>query len=318
MSNLPKNINSKDLDYFTWMDKLYPEPICINEINQGIFVNSSFIEVNKFFLFKSKISILNLKTITTGLIKRKFSIFKDVSVAICVNQWSNNYFHWFTEVIPRIIESKKCNSDVVFVFPFTLNEQYQIPSLGMLNISYVHNNYHWIFFKKAFSSQNTIKNTGHFLLSYFEDFNKYFVSHRSEKNKKIYIKRKANKRRIINENEIIPIFEASGFIIVELENLTFQKQLELFSEANVIASIHGAGLTNMLFLSKPGIVLELSKENENMDKCFFNLSKVCCHDYYYLFCKSDKPEESYHSANIFVHAGKLMSILNEIKKNEKY
>lgn len=76
--------------------------------------------------------------------------------------------------------------------------------------------------------------------------------------RKIYISRSlARYRRIVNESELIPILEDFGFEIFHTEKLSFASQVKLFSEAKVILSSHGAGLTNMLFSSSSALILEL-------------------------------------------------------------
>jgi len=79
--------------------------------------------------------------------------------------------------------------------------------------------------------------------------------------RKIYISRcNAPKRRVINEKELLPVLERYGFEIVRPEELTYQQQVQLFYDTEVVIAPHGAGLTNLLF-SKACKVLELHPAN---------------------------------------------------------
>lgn len=76
--------------------------------------------------------------------------------------------------------------------------------------------------------------------------------------RRIYVSRAdTRKRRLVNEAEIQALFEARGFEVVAPGTLGFENQVRLFAEAEMVAGVHGAGLTNILF-SAPGTkVLEI-------------------------------------------------------------
>lgn len=80
----------------------------------------------------------------------------------------------------------------------------------------------------------------------------------AEPKRRIYVSRgDTPRRRITNEGEILPILESHGFEIVAPGTLSFQEQVALFSEAELIAGPHGAGLTNILFAPINSKVLEI-------------------------------------------------------------
>ena len=76
--------------------------------------------------------------------------------------------------------------------------------------------------------------------------------------KNIYIsRRKANKRRIQNEDEVENVLSKYGFETVVLEDMTVKEQAARFSEAKIVVAQHGAGLTNLLYLPKGSSVIEI-------------------------------------------------------------
>lgn len=95
--------------------------------------------------------------------------------------------------------------------------------------------------------------------------------------KKIYINRKdsvydsKNIRKIINENEVIEYLEKKGFVSIVLSELSFKDQINLFSNADFITGLHGAGYANIVFCNPNTKILEL-KPNSSGD-VIKNLSK---------------------------------------------
>jgi capsular polysaccharide biosynthesis protein/Flp pilus assembly protein TadD len=64
-------------------------------------------------------------------------------------------------------------------------------------------------------------------------------------------------RRCENEAAIAAIATRHGFTPVRLEDLTFDAQVELFSAAEIVMGVHGAGFTNMLFAPAGALLIEL-------------------------------------------------------------
>jgi capsular polysaccharide biosynthesis protein len=95
----------------------------------------------------------------------------------------------------------------------------------------------------------------------------------TDQKRRLYISRaKAKTRRVLNEQELLPLLERYGFEVVLAEELTYQQQVQLFYEAEVVVAPHGAGLTNLLF-SEQCQVLEFHPAN---------LIKT----HYFLLCKA--------------------------------
>lgn len=76
--------------------------------------------------------------------------------------------------------------------------------------------------------------------------------------KKIYLTRKNRGNRCAeNEGEVMELLAQYGFEIVAFEDYTIWEQIKMVSEASHLVSIHGAGLTNLIFLPNEANVLEL-------------------------------------------------------------
>jgi capsular polysaccharide biosynthesis protein len=75
---------------------------------------------------------------------------------------------------------------------------------------------------------------------------------------RIYVQRGLTTiRQIINEEEIIQLLKKYGFVAVSMDGKAIQEQATLFSQAEAIVAVHGAALTNLLFIQPETKVIEL-------------------------------------------------------------
>lgn len=76
--------------------------------------------------------------------------------------------------------------------------------------------------------------------------------------RRLFISRKgSNRRRCLNEREIMAELAPYGFEHVCLEDLNVVEQLRLFSESLLIVGAHGAGFCNLLACSSQASIVEL-------------------------------------------------------------
>ena len=123
---------------------------------------------------------------------------------------------------------------------------------------------------------------------------------------RFYINRKT--RRLRNENEVQKYLNSIGYSIVNLEDLTLDDQVHLFSSASEIIGFHGAGLTNLLFCNNDVKVIEI-------------VDKDCVHPAYLdgLVIPGRKATRTYyhmvaHMKNIFYQAVETENYYLDIEK----
>lgn len=201
-----------------------------------------------------------------------------------VQDWANNYFHWMTEMLPRIAAMHHQDPDFPVLIPSNyLNYPFIVESLSELNIDF-----------KPFDLRYTLKvNTLRAIevphVGRFNEALMYFFRGKflqgfapvSQPFRLLYISRdKAKRRKITNEDDVFELLASKGFEKVSLENMSLKNQVKLFQEARLVIGCHGAGLTNIMFMQKKQTVIEL-KANNNNYWCYFSLARVFGLKYYY-------------------------------------
>ena len=228
----------------------------------------------------------------------------------CVNEFSDNYFHWFTEVLPKMIyASDMARKTIVFFFPFELSG-YQITSLELSGVPFYHNKKEVTLFTRLHLVQNfTATGCYHPALLYAtRDLIMKRLQRETTPKKKIYITRKnAGRRHLVNEDEVAGIMLRHGFEIVDFDTIDFQTQVSVAMNASILVSLHGAALTNMIFMDAGLTVIEFLPKNTFNDKCYFTLSQMMKLSYFYLFCNTDR--DSHIEADYTVDTGLLEEVL---------
>lgn len=104
---------------------------------------------------------------------------------------------------------------------------------------------------------------------------------RRSSKRRIWISREelaAPKRRVTNFAAIEPVLRRFGIKAVVLESLSAQEQIALFSEAELVVGVHGAGLANLIFCPPDCRVLILEKSFNvavGLARTFTILAEVC-------------------------------------------
>ncbi len=210
-----------------------------------------------------------------------------------IDEWSGNYFHWMTDCLPRIWEGIELTPDRPILLPESYKKlTYVVQSLELLQL------------KVEFFSPNENLKVANLTLtsrtSTFPNLNepltrktRDFLSLKPERHpwRVIYISRKlALKRKAHNEQEVEVFLQKKGVEIIYAENLSLYEQIKLMSETRVLICLHGAALTNMLFLPPTSKVVELRNVGDSITQCFFNLASALGVSYYYTLNAGDSKD----------------------------
>jgi capsular polysaccharide biosynthesis protein len=122
----------------------------------------------------------------------------------------------------------------------------------------------------------------------------------------IFISRSNSRRKLINENEILPVIKDFGFEVVHCEDLSFKEQIKLFSEAKIILGDHGSGMNNQIF-SPPGAKTIELYNPERFHHCICITSNVMGHEHWHTFSKNVD-----NDFNSYVDTNKLKKLLGYV------
>ena len=230
--------------------------------------------------------------------------------------WSREYFHWIADALSRLFVVRDRLGNLRLTLPSGYDDlDYVRSSLKAFAVKHVD----FIKPDETLYCGNLLLPThaapsGHYnprvirgvrdiLLSAYGDSNNH--------GERIYItRRRATKRRIVNEDEVEKILQQFGFQTIHAEELSFEQQVQTFSRAQYLVSNHGAGLTNMLFMKRGGSVLEFRHTLDHINNCYFTLSSALDLNYFYQTCDPASANSDPHTADLIVDPRTLEANLN--------
>lgn len=244
-----------------------------------------------FLYYRGRIRIHSIKGILA--IQNSWTLKKlhtaDRPYVIIHDQWTFNYYHWMTQALPRLLLVKQTNNQFILLLPKNYTKSFHIESLRALDVT------EWI----SIETDNTYYQVRNLIYPAHDiqvgDYNEIMIRKLADilktglrstnRRSYIFVHRESKKgRRILNEEETLNTFISHGFEIVLFEELSFDEQRQIAHGASVLAGVHGAGLTNMLYMNS-GSVFELTSEVKGEQYYFYTLSNALDHKYYYQHCE---------------------------------
>lgn len=202
---------------------------------------------------------------------------------------SPNYFHWFSDSMTRLLLHARTADQAPALIP---SEYYQIPfvreSLSVLGLPFVVLDSNRVYKVDRMIMASYTAKPGNFNKELINELRSKLIKNTNSKpHRKVYISRsKALIRKIKNEKEVSEIFERFSFELHHFEDYGWADQLKIMSEAEILAGLHGAGLTNMLFMHNGGKILEIRNSIDSHNNCYFSMASALGHDYFYQLSSS--------------------------------
>ena len=228
------------------------------------------------------------KTPRLSLLRKKTGLFTSILHLPWAEQ--SNY-HWFLDCLPRLHYLLETVQEPIKIIVSDRMPAFQQETLNFLikdkpNFSTLAINKHekWRLTNFIFPSFASNHNSGYLPTAFLQKIRReiwagYKVQDYLGKTRLFISRRKASKRRILNEEALMEVMKPYGFQLVFAEDLTYQQQVQLFFNAELVVSAHGAGLTNVLFC-KSCKVWEIHPANE-VKSHYFMLSKALGFEYFY-------------------------------------
>lgn len=128
----------------------------------------------------------------------------------------------------------------------------------------------------------------------------------SSRGRRLFVAREAGGRRqCLNQDEVAKELEAEGFESVYPGAMSIQEQMRLFAESEFVIGVHGAALTNFLFVPPGCRVVELAN---GIEQAFYgDLSKARGLDYTIVMGTPDGVED--HHADFTVELDKIRQLI---------
>jgi capsular polysaccharide biosynthesis protein len=316
---LPVNFEKDDIAYFECEYQL--EDVYLHEYTN---VNVSYAGTifSGIKTYKNSIRVgyenkLGLRYVLFNLIGRKKVIAPpEEKFMLIYDNLCGCYYHWMTEALPRLFIIKEKIKEYKIVLP-DIYKKFQLASLKPFGIqekniffipksSYAYTSNlimpSYIGIEQSYNDE-VMKKIRDFYIGYYKEQN---IIKEEAAEGRYYIKRKKTSiRHIINEEEVIICLQKYGFKDIYFEDFSFEQQVNIAYNSKYLVSIHGAGLTNMMFMQKGSKVLEYRKEKETEYLHYYTLASSLDIDYYYLFGSPEDSAVSSKLANLRIDIEKL-------------
>jgi capsular polysaccharide biosynthesis protein len=233
---------------------------------------------------------------------------------IVTDEFSNGYFHWIADALPKIWWVKDRLDEFTLILPaFAQKYRYMNESLalwpGLRTLIVGENRRTALRGALVLPSQAPTGNyRPAFVTGLGSDWRAFLGTGRPHR--KVYVSRqKAPWRKVRNEDVVWSRLHSQGFERVFLEDLPFAEQVRLLAETEVLVSNHGAGLTNLLFMVPGTRVLEVRMRGDAANNCYFSLASAVGLEYFYLLADPLPGQSDSHTADLIVDPVALDQVL---------
>jgi capsular polysaccharide biosynthesis protein len=222
------------------------------------------------------------------------------------DDWTGNYFHWFTDVLPKLQAWREAQlPNLPLLLPSHLQHRgFVVESLQRLGFEI-----EWwqpsqrLEIGRLWSIGLTAP-TGNFrgaLLRRLRAFllqPQYSCSSNSDPApERFYLGRGDAKRRFLcNEAELLPVLRDHQITPVLMEGRSLAEQIDLFCRCKLLIGLHGAGLTNMLWMPPGSQVIEIRRRGDAHNNCYYAMAEALGHTYRYLQADDIKKGQDTHTA----------------------
>lgn len=227
------------------------------------------------------------------------------------NSRSKNFFHWFLDVLQKLeFIERNCGGvtqQTVAIIPSGYRAEFMIFSLYAFDLRLLQQDDDQLISVKKLMMVPDLAPTGNYrkevVLNLRKKLRNYFLSEIEGgiEVKRVYITRKnAWRRKIVNEADLLPILVELGFEVIDMDALSFKQQIQVMLGAEMLVSLHGAGLTHMLWMRDGGKVLEIRASRDCHNNCYFALASDLELDYYYFLADKTNVAQSTQDADYII------------------
>ncbi len=295
----PCNLKEKDEAFFQHeYRKEFPPAILYNLKD----VNVSFdgIVFKKFKVFDSSLihpthhSQFGLKYILGRyLLDKRITLHNEKNILIAFDIWSDGYYHWMLEVLPKIFLIHGQLKNFTLLFPDKYKSPFYLETLKLLGVdNYIRIEKGTRINAKRLTNIKLIAPSGNFNPEVMQNLGAHLVSLAHGLNAKkinpsrnLYISRKKSRwRYVLNEDRVIEKLAFYGFESICMEDYSMVEQIIIMNRAQNVITMHGAGIANALFMQKGTSLMELRKRDDGLNNSYYSFINAMELNYFYQFC----------------------------------
>lgn len=236
---------------------------------------------------------------------------------ILASTGGDSYFHWMTDVLPRVQLAKEAGYEKDLFEHVIVNKmeaKYQKETLGYLKIH--SNNLREVSAKaNGYRCEKAVLPSlpsfpGVVPLETIRYLRSIVPETPQQEVRKLYIERgKTMRRRILEEERIIKWLKTQGFEIIDCGQMSVKDQAAAFAHAELIVGPHGGALTNLIFC-RPGTKVVELLSSKYPNPCYRNLCGVAGLPYIGIIGNSQKSETT---CDLSDSSGPIETTLVDIK-----
>jgi capsular polysaccharide biosynthesis protein len=284
--------------------------------NGAVFHYLQLVQESVVLTGHGRIKLYNWKGLLQVRLTYKKVVLSGQTIYLTVHNSYGGYYHWLLESLPKLLEARREVSEFTLLLPACYTDSFYADTLRLLGISSV-----------ARLQPQTMYQAPTLVLPYVsEGMGDYALNALREVKaalldaigatkptgspKRLYVsRRKAARRKVVNEAEVEQLMTCYGFEVVCFEDYTFEAQLQLCASADTLVSIHGAGLSNILFLPEKSTVIEFRKFDNGENYFYTQLASTLQHSYHLLYCAAENEQQSVQDADLRVDIATLEAVL---------
>lgn len=289
---LPLNIVKEEEEDFIGYTSYTTQPVVLKEYKNVRLSPESVIYKNGLLVQETVALDSNIPYYKFRHLVKKYMEGKTIRLdpakkyLLITDQGSSGYFHWLCEVLPKLVDLKESSHEFVLLLPDndfvrkTGKETIDLLKLSFADIIFMNINAFYSVPKMYFIPSVSEGGLNDDLL---KEINKIYSGKTTPASNRLYIsRRKAAFRKILNEDDLTTLMTTYGFEVISAEDFSFAEQINLFSKANMLVGIHGAGLSNALLMPQNSTIVELRKhEGKTSNVAYWHLATALNHSYYY-------------------------------------
>lgn len=324
---LPRNLKEEDAYYFRhefnqaipdckvhiFHDAYYTEDGVIYTKNLQL-VEKSVVDPEWIPHFKLRYALSNYVK------KKKYVINDDNHYLSVVDLWSSGYAHWILDALPRLYASRELHEQCYLILPQSHDRKYIHETLKMFKLKGVkffpQNTYakikNLVLVTHAAPQGSLHEHISRGLREYAWDYCDSIGLKDFSCGEKIYISRsKAPKRHVLNETEVQQTVTELGFKVIHFEDYSIFEQIALMRNAKYVATLHGAGVSNMVFMPSQTHFLEIRRKGDTHNNHFFALASAMQINYWYQLADF-KPSPKADGKNFDLMMGNYYDVIIDI------